>query len=674
MNRTRLIPFAALLVAQSAFAQWNPDNTVNNPVATAAQRASDASVSGVVSSPDGTGGAFVAWIDSRNSGSTGNDIYIMRIQADGTLAGGFTPGGTAVCSAEGSQSNLTMTPDGQNGVVLVWQDPRNTANNSNDIYAQRVNSDGDILWTNNGVAVSTQAYSETTPSVVPVSSLAVAVAWRGSVDGLDIFANYLALANGAKTLVADITVVTAANTQSNQQIAPDLVGGMLVTWTDGRTSNAQSGVRVQRWNAAGIKQWVDDAVLRPEGLSGSNALSPVIASDLLGGAVVAWGDTRNGATNQDIFIEHVNTLGIRDWGSGTNGILVTGATGNQSNPTLVNVLINSVPFYGIGWTDAQNGTSNVDVYGQLYNAAGAALWNGGSPLGICTLTQNQPATSSRSVALMPDELGNLTFVWDDRRNGGTSSNEDIYAQRIMPNGTAMWAPGGVPVAIRTESNQNNPVVAPGLSNSLIVAWPDNRSGTTAEIYASRLEIGGVLPLNQLSLDAVVKEKDVELLWRTTHEVGVKQHIVEKSVDAIKYTPIGSVAAQNNENNSYSLVDVSPAGNVSFYRIKALDNDGSYRYSNTVKVVFNNEVNTGMAVYPNPARGTVQLRLSNLPAGRYQVILSDGMGRVTTATTIEVNESLRVMNMPLPINAVGIYQLTLRNAEGKSVKSEKLLIQ
>ena len=83
---------------------------------------------------DGAGGAIAAWPDSR---SGGYDLYAQRISNDGTVQ--WSIDGVALSSASGDQWTPTITPDGAGGALVAWQDYRN---GNGDIYAQRVKWNG----------------------------------------------------------------------------------------------------------------------------------------------------------------------------------------------------------------------------------------------------------------------------------------------------------------------------------------------------------------------------------------------------------------------------------------------------------------------------------------------------------------------------------------------------
>ncbi|HMP91406.1 MAG TPA: T9SS type A sorting domain-containing protein [Phnomibacter sp.] len=675
MRKTLLLGIL-VYVTTSLNAQWLPDATTNNAVVTVAQRGNTGTVNGLVSATDGDGGMFIAWLDPRNA-ATGADIYITRLKADGTVAEGFTPGGTLVCNAAGAQSNLAMVDDGAGGVVLAWQDPRDNATTSNDIYAERITGTGIRLWSSpeepNGKIITNQSFNETQPSIARINGVEVAIVWRTTVGannpgpGIDLFGNYFTLADCSRALASDFTI-DGNNGQTIQSITADGSGGLLLAWADNRVTNNQPSIRVQKLNAGGVKQWATDGVIvRADALNASNALNPAIVPDGSGGCVVAWGDTRNGATNQDIYIQRVDNTGAPLWG--TNGIQVDNNTANQTNPVLVKVGAN----FCIAFNDQRNGTANVDLYAQLYNPAGVALWNGGSPLIVCNAAGNQPALSSRNAVLVPDDSGNITFIWDDRRNGNT--DENIYAKRVFADGTStgLWDGNGVAIATRAASNQNNPVAVAGTSNSVIIAWPDNRTeNVVAEIYASRVERGGVLPLSLMEFDARPSQNTVQIHWEATNEVNLAYYVVEKSTDGQRFNLLGTLVAKNAAQAQYNITDAYPAAGNNFYRLRSVDKDGSFSLSGIVRIAFTGKTTTIVRSYPNPVQHTLLIEMANMPTGNYTLRIADTKGRITTTRQLYMQSSFAQWTVPVQNMKPGLYLVQIVNAKAEVVSTQKLL--
>ncbi len=146
----------------------------------------------------------------------------------------------------------------------------------------------------------------------------------------------------------------------------------------------------------------------------------------------------------------------------------------------------------IAWWDERNSqVTAYDAYVQRITANGqiSAGWPTGG-LAVCTLPKSQRI---QSIAL--DGQGGLLVAWVDLRNGfpGTTS-QDVYAQRILPNGTIApgWPENGTPVS-RGADYQDNPELIPDGKGGAYVAWMDWRDYATiraTNIYAQHLTAGG----------------------------------------------------------------------------------------------------------------------------------------------------------------------------------------
>jgi hypothetical protein len=86
--------------------------------------------------PDGVGGAIVTWADTRNSGTSGSDLFAQQIGSGGSL--GWASGGVPVCTATRDQAQPEIASDGAGGGIIAWYDDRNDAATGWDTYAQRV--------------------------------------------------------------------------------------------------------------------------------------------------------------------------------------------------------------------------------------------------------------------------------------------------------------------------------------------------------------------------------------------------------------------------------------------------------------------------------------------------------------------------------------------------------
>ncbi len=117
--------------------------------------------------------------------------------------------------------------------------------------------------------------------------------------------------------------------------------------------------------------------------------------------------------------------------------------------------------------------------------------------------------------------------------------------------------------------------------------------------------GQVFPVELLSFEVTERNGANRAVWITTKEENTQQFNVERSTDGHAYELLGTVLAAGNsdEKKTYDFTDFNaPSGN-NYYRLRMIDNDGQFTYSNIVTV---GSVNNSFTVYPNPATERVFL--------------------------------------------------------------------
>jgi hypothetical protein len=191
------------------------------------------------------------------------------------------------------------------------------------------------------------------------------------------------------------------------------------------------------------------------------------------------------------------------------------------------------------------------------------------------------------------------------------------------------------------------------------------SGSTT--YASGFSFG-VLPIKLKNFTAQTKGSRVQLNWSTAEEINFSHFVVEKSTNARTWMSIQTVAAQGGA-AVYSSVDGTPAPGDNFYRLKSVDIDGKFEYSQVLKVSGGKAVSAHIS--PNPASGQVTVSLSTAPITTVQLQLVANSGQVVREGLFAPGTSL----IPLSLQGLtpGLYTLVLR--EGAAViEATQLLVR
>ncbi|MFK7970568.1 MAG: T9SS type A sorting domain-containing protein [Bacteroidia bacterium] len=112
-----------------------------------------------------------------------------------------------------------------------------------------------------------------------------------------------------------------------------------------------------------------------------------------------------------------------------------------------------------------------------------------------------------------------------------------------------------------------------------------------------------LPVELLAFDATKINEDVQLNWTTSREINNDHFIIEKATDVGAFEPIAKVDGQGTTEGSseYVYTDKSAMGLVNAYRLKQVDIDGTYTYSEIIEVTFDAAQSEALLVYPVPAR-------------------------------------------------------------------------
>lgn len=293
-------------------------------------------------------------------------------------------------------------------------------------------------------------------------------------------------------------------------------------------------------------------------------------------------------------------------------------------------------------------TNSLTVNGTLTVASGDLI------TGANTVTLGNAATLSETAGSMV--LGNLTTT----RTLSQSTNDAFGGIGVEIN-AAGAAPGSTSVTRVTGSallgNGNssikryfniNPTVNTGLNATLVFHYDDRTAElnglteSTLQLFKSTddgstwalgagtvnttsnaITLNGItdfsmwtagsntspLPVELTSLTASVSGRDIALAWKTATEVNVSKFIVERSLNG-KWSNVGEVAAYGNSSSprSYSFVDKNLAVGKYTYRLKMVDNDGTFEYSSVMaaaEVYIPAEFSVAQN-YPNPFNPGTQI--------------------------------------------------------------------
>ncbi|MFN8251728.1 MAG: T9SS type A sorting domain-containing protein [Ferruginibacter sp.] len=156
----------------------------------------------------------------------------------------------------------------------------------------------------------------------------------------------------------------------------------------------------------------------------------------------------------------------------------------------------------------------------------------------------------------------------------------------------------------------------------------------------------ILPVTLLPLQAAYNEGVSHLSWATTQEINSNYFEIEHSSNGTDFTAIGRVygSGYSSRTINYQFDDVKAGAGVNYYRLRMVDKDGSFAYSNitVVNVTVKGFFVTG--VYPSPFNDRVNISISSENTGKAFIRLSDLSGRQVTVQTVTINKGVTAIGL------------------------------
>ncbi len=183
-----------------------------------------------------------------------------------------------------------------------------------------------------------------------------------------------------------------------------------------------------------------------------------------------------------------------------------------------------------------------------------------------------------------------------------------------------------------------------------------------EVKSTYIGTGG-LPITWLYFNGATVAKDNILDWATASEQNNKQFDVERSLNGISFNRIGVVAAVGNSSltSKYQYKDINIDklnSSIMYYRLKQIDINGAFKYSNIVRLNYNTNVITNSIVYPNPTQGLITITVGDKALVGSLAILYDVNG--LQLEIIKITTNSQTINMGKYVN--GTYFIKLNNKE------------
>jgi hypothetical protein len=208
-------------------------------------------------------------------------------------------------------------------------------------------------------------------------------------------------------------------------------------------------------------------------------------------------------------------------------------------------------------------------------------------------------------------------------------------------------------------NSNGDVtgISAGVTNA-VYTYTNNNSCSSSKQFEITVQIDP-LPLALLQLNAkAIDNKHINVQWETNNELNVNRYEIERSIDSKNFFYRGVQSAKGN--SLYNFLDnLDIASSTIYYRLKMMNNDGSFTYSNivSVKVASNNNNYT---IYPNPFSNIINIDYTSLTneTAILKLISDDGKLINSQKVSLRIGENhLKIINNDKLTKGIYIVELT-----------------
>jgi hypothetical protein len=163
-----------------------------------------------------------------------------------------------------------------------------------------------------------------------------------------------------------------------------------------------------------------------------------------------------------------------------------------------------------------------------------------------------------------------------------------------------------------------------------------------------------LPIELGSFTGWAETKTNELKWNTQSEENSATFEVERSIDSENFERVGVVSAAGNsaEAITYSFTDENPVTGINYYRLKMVDLDETYEYSEIIQIKRTGQ--STIKVFPNPFSKDISIQLTALESGLTQFMVFDITGKQVMAQELEIQSGVSNIDLKLSSLIKGTY--------------------
>ncbi len=564
---------------------------------------------------DSAGGCYITY-------DYDNLSYPRKLALERIDRYGYKPWGTKkqIMGELPGQWNAELIEDGEGGVIISFQDLfENIPQVIQKIRVQKVDSSGNFLWGTSGINVTLEDNNQGSQNLVSDGSGGCVIAWKtfSSV----FYVNRIS-ENGERLWSDSGLVLGESNFSGTKPRVIRASDGYYYVETGEYIYRLRDNGEIVRKDSVALGYTISDN-------EGGIVLSSRVWNGMIPKLVAQRKDSLGNNLWQEPYIEiadslHINSVPMVSYSSG---------------------------YYYYSWYGTKNGINKVTRF-QALRQDGSKLF---SDIGI--QISNPPLNGTIIIPLAENRTGFVYYSSD-------FLPDSLLIQTYDTLGNKVWQISGVHLAhppIESQSftaDKNGGFIIGGTKNEFtIVVQQVSRNGNLGEVLP--------VPVELLSFTGKANDKKIILNWITATELNNQGFEIERLKDqkiegSNEWEKIGFVEGHGTttETHTYSFIDNEILSGKIKYRLKQIDFDGTFEYSNEIEIDVDLTPKEFVLQqnYPNPFNPSTKIKFT-IPA----VETHRDASLLTTLQVYDIlgNEVATLVNETKP---AGTYEVEF-NAEG-----------
>lgn len=271
------------------------------------------------------------------------------------------------------------------------------------------------------------------------------------------------------------------------------------------------------------------------------------------------------------------------------------------------------------------------------------------------------------------------------QNMVSAGSADIYICKYNTLGNYDWSvrmgSTSVDIARSICLGSNNSIYTTGIFRGTVdfdqtsgIFNLSTNSPTVSGLFIHKMTPNFATPIELLAFEGQNEGNFNHLKWITASEINNDYFDLERSADGINFETIGKIKGAGNSSSKleYDFDDALPIQGVNYYRLKQVDFDGKFVYSQTIEIDNHAEFAYFQNLFPNPSNGKFSFDFVSPKDSRLQVNISDMSGRVMYSNIQNTQQGTSSIGVDISNLPSGIYTLSIFDAATQFSHSERIL--